>query len=153
MRVQWVPQATDRTLIKQTDELRCGPACAEMLFADRGVLVGQSVIATGLRLPTNGTHLAEAMNRAFGGLRWRGGSIDESASPLLVANLCTAGSWAALLEPSGVNHVGHWVVVDAVDVERAVIVVRDPIGLAFGVPIVAFTALWRFTALIVEQKR
>lgn len=141
MRMGWIVLATGPNVVQQTGELNCGPACAEMLLADRGVTVSQAAIAKGLRLPTNGTHLAESMNRAFPGLRWTGGSIDEAATFEVVGSIGSRGTWAALLEPGGPHHIGHWVVVDGVDWGTRVVNVRDPIGSAYAVPAEVFTAL------------
>ena len=67
------------------------------------------------------------------------------------ANRSTAARWAALLEPQGPRHVGHWVVVDGVDREL-LILVRDPVGEAYGIPMLEFLGLWHFAVVVLEKE-
>jgi len=75
MRSNWIAVATAQPVVRQQGEMNCGPACAEMLFADRGYAIDQAVIANGLplargvRAPT----LADKMNEfSFTRIAWDG---------------------------------------------------------------------------------
>lgn len=62
----------------------------------------------------------------------------EAPSLELVADISAQrGPWAALLEPTGFREVGHWVVVDGVS-DDEVILIRDPDGSAYGMPVTEF---------------
>jgi filamentous hemagglutinin len=41
-----IEEIIDSAVIIQKDEFSCGPACAQMLFRDRGIEVSQAAIAT-----------------------------------------------------------------------------------------------------------
>jgi ABC-type bacteriocin/lantibiotic exporter with double-glycine peptidase domain len=142
-----------RPVREQGSELACGLACAQMLLEDRGVRASQEQIGASLALPAEAAALARAMN-GVSPLRWQGGALNLADSPdqdLVEATCSVFTSWAALLEPGGPKHVGHWVVVDGVDVELLVMV-RDPIGAAYGIPITEFLGLWRYAVVILEQE-
>lgn len=101
--------------------------------------VTQVVIAVGLPLPTTAECLAARMS-ALSLTTWLGAfaALEDGPSWMFVAQLTAErGSWAALLEPHGFHHIGHWVVVDGVS-EDGIVWVRDPIGLAYGIPIEEF---------------
>lgn len=69
----------------------------------------------------------------------------------LVSVLTTErGTWAALLEPMGLGDVGHWVVVDGVS-HDGLVLVRDPVGEAYGIPLPDFAALWGYTVLVAQE--
>ena len=60
------------------------------------------------------------------------------------------GTWAALLEPRGYREPGHWVVVDGIS-DEGVVLIRDPVGMAYGMPLHDFSALWRYTVVVIEE--
>lgn len=149
-----VPRLGAPVVVRQRDELSCGPACGEMLLADRGIHRDQELIAVELALPVDGPALAARLN-ALSSIRWLGGALDLPEEPdwTLITQLSELkGSWAALLEPHGPAHVGHWVVVDGVN-QEVVVLVRDPVGMAYGIPIEEFLSLWRYTVLVMEDRR
>lgn len=119
----------DPSVVCQRDVLHCGPACAEMLLRDRGVVdIDQTAIAAFCGVPVALVELASALNQlvepAAGS--WQGGAIRlPGASDMqLLRALGTTGSWAALLWQSG-QRIGHLVVIDfALNPER--LLVRDP---------------------------
>lgn len=146
------PGLTQRTLVRQTHEEGCGPACGEMLLRDRGLEIDQQTIARGLALPVTAEHLARRLTE-LSSLRWLGAyiSLENGASWDFVAGLTAErGSWAALLEPAGFRASGHWVVVDAVS-EDGLVGVRDPAGEALFLPMDQFLALWRYTVMVIEE--
>ena len=60
----------------------------------------------------------------------------------LLADVTAArGTWAALLEPLGPGRVGHWVVIDGVS-HDGLVLVRDPAGDAYAIPLADFVILW-----------
>ena len=90
---------------------------------------------------------------ALSQLKWSGGSLeaDTRISWHLVNKISmTRGTWAALLEPLGLGQVGHWVVIDGVT-DDGVVLVRDPVGEAYGIPMADFAELWGYTILVVEE--
>jgi len=125
-----------------------------MLLADRGVTVSVEAVESGLAMPSMGHQLAARLNE-LSALRWQGGSLgtERGVSRELVEFVCRrAGSWAALLEPFGPRRAGHWVVVDGVSPEGLVLV-RDPAGSAYGIPMDDFARLWSYTGIVVEEGR
>ena len=151
MRANWTVITAHRPVIQQRGEMNCGPACAEMLFADRGRAIDQVLIADGLYLAhgVRAPELADKMNECTD-IVWDGGVLESSASYVLMQRANRHGTWAVLLLPNGPNHVGHWVVVDNIYPDS--VVVRDPVGQAFRIPIGDFVQLWFHTALVTEEK-
>ncbi len=146
-----VPRECSSILVVQAEEISCGPACGEMLFRDRGHQIDQFRIQMGMELPVDGPTLARRMN-VLSEIHWVGGNLFLEGLPTwdLVCEIGEdKGSWAALLEPFGPTHVGHWVVVDGVTGDGLVLV-RDPIGESYGIPIQEFLTLWHFTVLVLE---
>ncbi len=87
-------------------------------------------------------------------LLWRGAFLTENLQiswEFISQMTDQLGSWAALLEPMGIGHVGHWVVVDGVS-EEGVIWIRDPVGLSYGIPFAEFIELWEYTIMVLEDK-
>lgn len=147
-----VPRRTDRLLVQQRTELGCGAAVGEMLLADRGLSVNQDTLLQGLPQPTDAPSLAKALS-ARSTLAWVGGALGRATPPdfgLVQAVSSGQLSWAALLEPGGPTRVGHWVAVDGVGTEGLVLV-RDPVGSAYGIPMSQFLDLWRYTVLVIER--
>lgn len=147
-------ERSDRAVVvTQRGEEWCGPACGEMLLADRGVVVDQEEIAAELPVPAEASELAARLGDVSP-LRWRGGALREDGVTwkLLRALTDRYGSWAALLEPRGFRQVGHWVVVDGIS-DDGVVWVRDPAGSAYGIPLTDFAELWRYTVLVLQAPR
>ena len=141
-----------RNVVRQMDLLGCGPACGEMLLRDRGYSVDQAQISDGLPLPADAPQLADRLS-AISERRWKGGALVLPFEPdwsLLVGIAEARGSWAALLEPRGPAQIGHWVVVDGATHE-GVVLVRDPFWGAYGIPLVEFQLLWRYTVVVIEE--
>ncbi len=139
-------------LVRQLDEDGCGVACATMLLLDRGIDISQEVVASGVALPSEAEDLAKRLEQ-LSPFRWSGGSLSEGTviNWELVEYISGArGSWAALLEPKGHRHIGHWVVVDGVAGEGLVLI-RDPAGVAYGLPLGDFAELWGYTVLVVQK--
>lgn len=151
---QTVPRLHAADVVRQLEPDWCGPACAEMLLADRGGRVLQADVADHLAVPTTATRLARCMSE-LSDIDWAGGQLATRTPPSwdTISNLTSEkGSWAALLEPQGFTHIGHWVVVD--DIEHdGVVLVRDPVGAAYGILLADFLALWQFTFLVMERNR
>ena len=140
-------------VVTQFDEESCGPAPGEMLLADRGLTFSQREIAEWTPLPASAHYLAATLSR-LSGLDWRGGAIRLSGAPpgQLVELLCeVSGSWGALLQPGGLNRIGHWVVVDGLS-RKGEVLVRDPVGAAYGIPVGDFSAVWRYTMHVREVR-
>ena len=122
----------DARVVRQIHEYGCGAACVVMLLADRGIESDQLIVAAGLRQPSAPHELAMRLNDYSGERhRWVGGCLDVEPPPqfMHVAALSETGSWAALLIP-GSRRAGHWVVIDAVDVD-GMVAVRDPAGTSY----------------------
>lgn len=148
-----IPRLGAKNLVKQRDENGCGPACGEMLLRDRGLAFDQDVIAASMQLPTEGFELAARLT-TLSQRPWKGGAIylaDEPTWEFIVHLSEVRGTWAALLEPLGPTHPGHWVVIDGVTSDGMVLV-RDPVGLAYGLPLVAFLSLWQYTVVVIEDR-
>lgn len=123
-----------------------------MLLRDRGLQADQDDIADDLLLPCSAAPLARRMTE-LSMSRWSGGTLADLPSSLasVVDTLTRSrGSWGALLEPFGFRSVGHWVVVDGID-SAGVVLVRDPVGQAYGIPLEEFGALWRYAILVIEE--
>ena len=124
-----IDEIADPNVVKQQDNLSCGPACAEMLLRDRGIYdVTQSIIARETGVPVNTKSLGMALNKVDrGGSRlWLSGTvhIPEATYFELIDVLIGTGSWAAILwEP--LADLGHIVVVDGLD-NIGKIKIRDP---------------------------
>lgn len=147
-----IPLVGAGAVVRQSDENGCGPACGEMLFQDRGIIIPQSMISLTLPLPVTGGELASRMS-VLAELAWLGGALDLAEEPTWDLVACISASqrsWAALLEPHGPRHVGHWVVIDDVSRERLVLV-RDPVGRAYGIPMMEFLSLWRCAVVVMEK--
>lgn len=148
-----VPRVGARPVRSQQSEDACGVACAEMLLEDRGILVSQLELAADLALPVDAGRLARRMN-AVSPLNWRGGALNIDAPTWAMVEEIglVHGTWAALLEPQGPWRTGHWVVVDGVS-DEGLVLVRDPIGEAYGIPLSEFLGLWHFAVLVREGSR
>lgn len=147
-----IPRIGAGVVVTQLGEYACGPACGEMLLRDRGCEGDQRLIAGGDWTPFGEKRLAMRLTQVSN-LRWVGAAFDLSGEPTapLVSWLCRRrGSWAALLLPTGHRDVGHWVVVDAVSNE-SVILVRDPVGQAYGMLADEFLRLWSYTVHVAEE--
>ncbi len=113
-----------------------------MLLADRGQAIDQDLIAETRALPCSAAPLAERMTEVSV-TRWSGGTFANRPRSLAVTIDALSrhrGTWAALLEPYGYRSAGHWVVVDGIDA-AGVVLVRDPVGLAYGIPLEEFDSL------------
>lgn len=124
-----------------------------MLLADRGQHVDQATVARDLMMPSLAEDIAARMTE-LSTTKWRGGALAEGmpVSWELVDYLCgSRGSWAALLQPKGPVAVGHWVVVDGITMDGLVLV-RDPVGAAYGIPLADFAAAWSYTVLVLQQE-
>ena len=147
-----IPRVGAGPVVKQIEEEGCGPACGEMLLRDRGEEHTQEEIARGLLLPADGHRLAARMT-AISTRKWLGGGIHLPSEPRrhhVEAISAARGTWADLLEPEGPGHVGHWVVIDGATSE-GVVLVRDPVGSAYGMLIDEFLRLWSYAVLVTED--
>jgi len=109
----------DPKVVRQHNELYCGPACAEMLLKDRGITnIDQNAIADRSGVPAITKYLARAINNLVpeGSVRWQGGpiSIPGATDSQVFEVLNTTGSYAAVFKETGAR-IGHLVVVDGVD--------------------------------------
>ena len=132
--------------------VRCFSATADLSSPRRRF--GQEAIRDCLQLPVDGPRLAKRLT-ALSHLAWLGGALDVAGDVCadLVQYLSDSrGSWAALLEPHGPRHVGHWVVVDGLSPDGLVLV-RDPDGDAYGTPVEEFLTLWHYAVLVLEEAR
>ena len=123
-----------------------------MVLQDRGVQVSLNQVEVALVMPSRPDHLAHVMSE-LSGLAWRGDTLSTSLSvgwALLQHLRDERGSWIALLEPLGLGHVGHWVVVDGVT-DDGVVLVRDPGGAAYGIAMHDFEAAWRYHVAVLEE--
>lgn len=146
-----IPRIGAGPVVTQDNENACGPACGEMLLRDRGYIADQRVIAGGDDGPFSERQLAIRLTQVSN-RRWVGRAIILRGEPTsdLVAEICRRkGSWAALLLPGGHHYVGHWVVVDGV-AQGALILVRDPVGRAYGMLADDFLPLWSYTVHVAE---
>jgi hypothetical protein len=124
-----------------------------MLLADRGIRVDQAVVASGFTMPSLAEDVAARL-RELSGATWKGGALAQGipVSWELIEQLSGSfGTFAALLQPNGPVAVGHWVVVDGITSDGLVLV-RDPIGAAYGVPLGDFAVVWSYTILVLEQE-
>lgn len=146
-----IPRRDASTVVTQANEFGCGAACASMLLADRGFAISQEQITAGVPLPASAQDLAARMQE-LSGIPWIGAFANVEVPTIrTVRGICTErGSWAALLEPFGYRQIGHWVVVDGVSRE-GVVWIRDPRGLAYGMPLTEFLELWRYTMMVIEE--
>jgi len=126
---QVIDEVVDPNVVKQQDNLSCGPACAEMLLRDRGIYdVTQSIIATETGVPVNTKSLGIALNKLdrSDARLWLSGTVHilEATYSEIIDVLIGTGSWAAILwEP--LANLGHIVVVDGLD-KLGKIKIRDP---------------------------
>lgn len=139
-------------MIQQLLEQGCGVACAAMLLQDRGLVVTQAELAESTLMPTGAMELAELLQSRTGNA-WVGGSLRPGVRAtwgLIYQLTLDRGSWAALLEPLGLGYVGHWVVVDGIT-DDGLVLLRDPVGHAYGTPLSDFARLWGYTMLVAEE--
>lgn len=127
---QIIDEIIDPNVIRQENDVSCGPACAEMLLKDRGIDISQTLIASQTGVPTDTKTLTVMLNIVDPdpNRQWVGGSltIPNATSSELLDTLNTTGSWAALLRQfRPVVKLSHLVIVDGVD-DRDRILIRDP---------------------------
>lgn len=123
-----------------------------MLLTDRGVATTIQAAEAALPMPSRPDDLARGLVD-LSEFNWLGGMINVGLPPgrELVELICQhRGSWAALLEPAGIGHIGHWVVVDGVT-EQGVVLVRDPAVGPYGVPSHDFATLWRYLIGVIQE--
>ena len=147
-----LPRADAPFVVRQEDDDGCGVACAAMLLHDRGILVALEIVARGMPAPSEAEHLAQRLAQ-LAPFAWSGGSLTEGTviNWELVDYLTTSrGSWAALLEPDGPTQLGHWVVVDGITSDGLVLI-RDPSGAAYALPLGDFAGLWGYAILVLQQ--
>jgi len=123
-----------------------------MLLLDRGLPVSLEALSDGLMMPSMARDLAACLN-SHSPFNWSGGSLREGTvitSGLIAFLTSSCGSWAALLEPDGIETPGHWVVVDGVS-PNDLVLVRDPAGSAYAMLFDQFAALWGYTMLVLQQ--
>lgn len=121
-----------------------------MLFADRGLQIDQAQISSGFHVPCEAKPLADRLNQ-LSPLIWLGGYYDLPITSQAIESLLRKGSWAALMELDGASTVGHWIIVDDVDLKTKLLQVRDPVGRAYLVPFAKFKPLWEFGWLVIER--
>ena len=147
-----LPRLDSAPVVEQLHEEGCGVACAAMLLADRGIVVTQWDLADSTPMPTGAMELADAL-AARTGTAWAGGSLRPGARATweLIDQISRERStWAALLEPLDLGYLGHWVVVDGIS-DDALVLLRDPVGRAYGTPLADFARLWGYTMLVAEE--
>ena len=119
-----IDEVVDSTIVRQKKVSACGPACGEMLLRDRNVVISQSQIGEDL---TDAKGLSDALNQLDdSGCLWKGGALSLPGGDIqaLFTTLNNTGSWAAMMWETG-NKVGHWVVVDGLNLKGRVLI-RDP---------------------------
>jgi ABC-type bacteriocin/lantibiotic exporter with double-glycine peptidase domain len=145
-------RAESAPIVRQLDEDGCGVACVAMLLLDRGIQITLEAVGAGLARPSEAEDLASRLEE-LSPFKWSGGALSggtEICWELLDFITRSRGTWAALLEPFGLAQMGHWVVVDGVSSEGLVLV-RDPEGAAYGIPLGDFAELWGYTVLVVQE--
>ena len=120
------------------------------MFADRGFSIDQAKISAGFHVPCEAKPLADRLNQ-LSPLIWTGGYYDLPITQQAIQSLLHRGRWAALMEPGGASAVGHWVIVDGIDLKTNFLQVRDPVGRSYLVPFAKFKPLWDFGWLVVEK--
>jgi filamentous hemagglutinin len=126
---QIIDEIIDPNIVRQENDLSCGPACAEMLLKDRGINISQTIIASLTGIPTDAKTLAQTLNilDTAQNRQWIGGplTIPNATSSELLDTLNTTGTWTALLRQfRPVVKLSHLVVVDGVD-DTGKIFIRD----------------------------
>jgi len=123
-----INEIIDPKVVRQHNELYCGPACAEMLLKDRGITnIDQNAIADRSGVAAITKYLARAINDLVpeSSVRWPCPISIPGATDLQVFEvLNTTGSWAAVFKETGAR-IGHLVVVDGLD-EAGRVMIRDP---------------------------
>jgi ABC-type bacteriocin/lantibiotic exporter with double-glycine peptidase domain len=127
---QIIDEIIDPNVVRQENDLSCGPACAEMLLKDRGINISQTLIASLTGIPTDAKTLAQILNSLdpAQNRQWIGGplTIPNATSSELLDTLNTTGTWAALLRQfRPLVKISHLVVVNGVD-NTGNILIRDP---------------------------
>ena len=125
-----IDEVIDLKVVKQQDDLSCGPACAEMLLTDRKININQDIIASQTGVPVDSRTLASVMNTLDqeSYRQWLGGclTIPGATDSQLLDTLNNTGSWAALLrEFRPVVKLSHVVIIDGIDDARYILI-RDP---------------------------
>jgi hypothetical protein len=122
-------EQVDSSVVCQQGNLWCGPTCAVMILKDSGVgEVDQQDVGRLSGAPTGTKALAAALNAlALSNGQWLGGPVEIPGAPLdaLLPVLCRTGSWIAMLWPP-TSAIGHFVVVDAMDLNNQTLDIRDP---------------------------
>ena len=140
----------DPLVVKQQSDVSCGPACGEMLLADRGVEITQEIIEQASYAPIEVIDLAKTLNALDSTVsrRWEGGGIyipgasDES----LVRTLNNTGSWSAVMWEQGAR-IGHLVIIDGFH-SYGRLRVRDPWeGTSYTMDMKDFLEVWSGVAV------
>jgi hypothetical protein len=141
-------EQVDPSVVCQFGNLWCGPACAVMILKDTGVgEVDQQDVGRLSGAPTGTKALAAALNAlaSFPDGRWLGGPVEIPGALLdaLLPVLCRTGSWSAMLWPP-TSAIGHFVVVDALDLNNQTLDIRDPWppGTAYRMNLADFVNYW-----------
>lgn len=103
-------------------------------------------------MPTDAMELADRL-KSLTEVGWVGGAVMPGTDITweLVSDITTLrGTWAALLEPLGLGPIGHWVVIDGIS-DDGLVLVRDPVGDAYGIPLADFALLWGYTILVAQE--
>lgn len=133
----------DTAVIKQQSDVSCGPACGEMLLADRGLKITQDVIEKASYVPIDASDLAKVLNKLDRSHRWFGGMLQVSrgGDQELIRKLNNSGSWAAVMWEQW-GSMGHLVVVDGRGNDGR-LKMRDPWeGTCYTMEMVDFLAVW-----------
>lgn len=138
-------ETLDPRVVKQQSDVSCGPACGEMLFADRGVKIRQQAIEKVSYVPIDAIDLATVLNQLdpsptrgwFGGMLIISSGNDQE----LIKKLNQAGSWAAVMWEWNAS-MGHLVIVDGFN-DQGRLLIRDPWdGTSYKMEIHDFLAVW-----------
>ncbi|MBC6472105.1 MAG: hypothetical protein GDA48_04180 [Hormoscilla sp. GM102CHS1] len=122
-----IDEVIDPRVVQQQSNLSCGPASAEMLLRDRGILnIDQAAIETLTGAPTSAEEIADVLNQlAITDKRWQGGWINTlTPSAAFDLLLKTNKSWMAQMKELGKN-LAHMAIVDGID-EAGRVMIRDP---------------------------
>ncbi len=145
----------DPTVVKQQTNVSCGPACAQMLFADRGVKITQKRIEEASFVPIDAIDLASALNKLEPSQTrlWLGGTlVIPGSDEELIRQLNQTGSWAAVLWERSAS-MGHLVVVNGLN-DKGRIIIRDPWdGTMYTMEIKDFLSVWLRTGIYSKRKR
>lgn len=149
----WYASATPSSrIVNQERPDSCGAACGRQLLRDLGIEVPEALIREAGKYTDefpgmSAENVAAALNQVQDRYGFRGGAIDGEEHLQTLANIAP---WIAFVAPD--SGVGHMIVVDTIDRDKGVVMVRDPwgqdgpgvgVGVEASLDLRAFLELWR----------